>query len=121
MRYFILSVSADRESSPLRNTVLAHAGYGVIPANSAGLALDILSNRYVSAMVIANSISAVERRRLCSEGRRLGIPSVVLDQYQVVADHAHEVHVDPLDGPEVVLEALARTLQKASAKAKAAT
>ena len=117
MRSFILSVSADRHLTAIRNTVLAHAGYAVIPATSAQMAMQMLEQRKVSAMVIGNSISSAERRRLCVEGKKRGIPAVVLDQYEIVVDSSLEVHVDPLDGPEIVLEAVAKVLGKSNGKA----
>lgn len=111
MRSFILSVSADALSSPIRNAVLAHAGYAVIPVQTADDAFRVLSSRYVSAMVIGPSIPQIHRRTLCAEGKKLGVPSVVLDRYEHVADPRSEIHVNPLDGPEVVLEAVASVLK----------
>lgn len=107
MRSFILSVSSDRWLTPIRNTVLAHAGYGVIPSVSAETAIEVLSNRYVSAMVIGQSVSLRDRQRLCSEGRRQGVRAVVLDRHLRSADSTRELYVDPGDGPEVFLEAVA--------------
>src|SRR5438046_2224824 len=79
MRSFILSVSADRYLTAIRNTVLAHAGYAVIPATSVQMAMQMIEQRKVSAMVIGNTISSAERRHLCVEGKKRGIPAVVLD------------------------------------------
>jgi len=114
MRSFILSVSADRWLTPIRNTVLAHAGYAVIPAYTADAALQVLLNRHVSAMLIGQSIPVRDQRRLSSEGRRLGIPSVILDRSGQTADSTAELHVDPSDGPEAFLSAIASALQKRS-------
>ena len=113
MRSFILSVSSDRWLTPIRNTVLAHAGYAVIPSLSATTAMEVLLSRYVSAMVIGQSIPLRERQRLCSEGRRHGVPAVVLDR-DLQPDRDFEVHVDPSDGPEVFLSALAAVLARCS-------
>ncbi|HLJ30687.1 MAG TPA: hypothetical protein VKY85_28535 [Candidatus Angelobacter sp.] len=110
MRSFILSVSADRWLTPIRNTVLAHAGYAVIPSLSAEAAMQVLLNRRVSAMVIGHSIPPHDRQRLCSEGRRHGVPAVVLDRNTQVSDVAREIHVDPSDGPEAFLNAIAALL-----------
>jgi hypothetical protein len=110
MRSFILSVSADRWLTPIRNTVLAHAGYAVIPSLSAEAAMQVLLNRHVSAMVIGHSIPPHDRQRLCSEGRRHGVPAVVLDRNTQVSDVAREIHVDPSDGPEAFLNAIAALL-----------
>lgn len=112
MRSFILSVSADRWLTPIRNTVLAHAGYAVIPSLSAEAALEVLEHRHVSAMVIGQSIPARDRQRLCSEGRRYGIPAVVLDRNVEATDLAREIHIDPSDGPEAFLTAIATVLRK---------
>jgi hypothetical protein len=110
MRSFILSVSDDRWLTPIRNTVLAHAGYAVIPAYSADLAMDILTRRHVSVMVIGHSIAIPDRQRLASEGQKRGIPSVILDQNEGISRSRLEAHVNPLDGPEAVLEAIAAVL-----------
>ena len=111
MRSFILSVSADRWLTPIRNTVLAHAGYAVIPALTVEAAMDVLLNRHVSAMVIANTIPLGERRRLCSEAKKRGVPSVILDRGEGAPDTIVEMHVDPSEGPETLLSAVARALK----------
>lgn len=111
MRSFILSVSSDRWVTPIRNAVLAHAGYGVIPKSSADAAIEVLMSRRVSAMVIGQSISARDRQRLCSEGRRQGVPAVVLDRNMESSDPWRELHVDPSDGPEAFLDAVATVLR----------
>ncbi|MGZ4901010.1 MAG: hypothetical protein ACXV8X_15230, partial [Candidatus Angelobacter sp.] len=98
--------------APIRNAVLAHAGYGVIPVASVEAALQILRARHVCAIVIANSVPVLERRRVCSEGHNLRVPSVVLDPYEQSGDDASELHVNPLDGPEAFLDALASLMQR---------
>src|SRR5258708_25948959 len=67
MRPAILSLSAERVLSPIRNAVLAHAGYGVIPVSSVEAALKILRDRDACAIVIANSCPFPERRLVCSD------------------------------------------------------
>jgi hypothetical protein len=112
MRPAVLSISAERVLAPIRNAVLAHAGYGVIPVSSVEAALTILHARHVCAIVIANSVPVLERRRVCSEGHNLHVPSVVLDPYDQIPDDESELHVNPLDGPEAFLEALATLMQR---------
>jgi len=112
MRPAVLSISAERVLAPIRNAVLAHAGYGVIPVSSVDSALNVLRHRHVCAIVIANSVSLVDRRRVCSEGHDRHVPSVVLDPYDQVADDHAEMHVNPLDGPEVFLDVLATLMQR---------
>ena len=112
MRPAVLSISAERVLAPIRNAVLAHAGYGVIPVSSVEAALTILHARHVCAIVIANSVPILERRRVCSEGHNLHVPSVVLDPYDQSADDESELHVNPLDGPEAFLDALATLMQR---------
>ena len=56
MRPSVLSISAERVLAPIRNAVLAHAGYGVIPVSTVEAALKILRARHVCAIVIANSV-----------------------------------------------------------------
>src|SRR5882762_3185496 len=110
MRPAVLSISAEKVLAPIRNAVLAHAGYGVIPVTTIESALKILRGRHVCAMVIANTIPVTERRKLCSEGHSRKIPVVVLDPYEHVADEQSALHVNPLDGPEAFLDALASLL-----------
>lgn len=112
MRPAVLSISAERVLAPIRNAVLAHAGYGVIPVASVDTALKILRARHVCAIVIANSVPVNERRRVCSEGLNLHVPSVVLDPYDQSADDQSGLHVNPLDGPEAFLDALASLMQR---------
>ena len=111
MRPAVLSISAERVLAPIRNAVLAHAGYGVIPVASVESALKILRDRHVCAIVIANSISVSDRRLVCSEGNSRHVPSVVMDPYDQTPDQS-ELHVNPLDGPEVFLDALATLMQR---------
>jgi hypothetical protein len=98
--------------SPLRNAVLAHAGYGVIPATSFDSALDILRRRHVCVMVIGESMELRERRALCSEAHILGVPGLVLDSYAQAYEDDCLLHVNPLDGPEIFLDALAVLLRR---------
>jgi hypothetical protein len=112
MRPAILSISAERVLAPIRNAVLAHAGYGVIPVSTVDSALKVLRARHVCAIVIANTISLIDRRRVCTEGHSLHIPSVVLDPYDQITDDQAELHVNPLDGPEMFLDALASLMQR---------
>jgi hypothetical protein len=112
MRPSVLSISAERVLAPIRNAVLAHAGYGVIPVSSVEAALTILRVRHVCAIVIANSVPLLERRRVCSEGHSKHVPSVVLDPYDQRDEDESELHVNPLDGPEVFLDALASLMQR---------
>ncbi|HEY6305909.1 MAG TPA: hypothetical protein VI488_05540 [Candidatus Angelobacter sp.] len=112
MRPAVLSISTERVLAPIRNAVLAHAGYGVIPATTTESALRILRGRHVCVMVIARSVPAGERRVLCREGSQRGVPSVVLDPYEQVTDAGSGLHINPLDGPEVFLDALAALMQR---------
>jgi hypothetical protein len=112
MRPAILSISAERVLAPIRNAVLAHAGYGVIPVATVDSALQVLRERHVCAIVIANTVSLLDRRRVCSEGHIRHIPSVVMDPYDQTTDDQSELHVNPLDGPEVFLDALAALMQR---------
>jgi hypothetical protein len=112
MRPAVLSISAERVLAPIRNAVLAHAGYGVIPVSTADSALNVLRHRHVCAIVIGNAVSLTDRQRVCAEGQTLHVPSVVLDPYDLGTEDRAELHVNPLDGPEVFLDALAALLQR---------
>jgi len=112
MRPAILSIARERLVSPLRNAVLAHAGYGVIPATSFETALKILKRRHVCALVIGQSVEPRERRVLCSEAQKRGIPTMVMDPYGQQSEDSCELHVNPLDGPEMLLDALASLLRR---------
>jgi hypothetical protein len=112
MRLAVLSISTDKVLAPIRNAVLAHAGYGVIPVTNTESALKILRDRHVCAVIVGHSIPASERRILCSEAQSRGVPSVVLDPYEHVGDDKSELHINPLEGPEVFLDALASLMQR---------
>ncbi len=107
MRPAVLSISKEAVVAPIRNTVLAHAGYGVIPTSSTESALKILHGRHVCAIVVGHSISRKEQQQLCGEAERLGVPSVVMDPYEQLPTRRSELHINPLDGPEIFLDALA--------------
>lgn len=92
--------------------MLAHAGYGVIPATSFETALKILRRRRVSAIVIGQSVDQRECRVLCSEAHKLGVPSVIMDPYEQSTNGECEVHVNPLDDPETFLSTLAALLRR---------
>ncbi|PYP91502.1 MAG: hypothetical protein DMG65_07535 [Candidatus Angelobacter sp. Gp1-AA117] len=105
--FYVLSISDDPSTAPIRNTVLAHAGYGVIPVRNISIALEVMAARQVSIVVIGNSIPPHERMRVCTEALRRGIPSVVLDSRERGIDGPSTEHFNPLDGPEAFLEKLA--------------
>jgi hypothetical protein len=107
MQPAILSVARETLASPIRNAVLARAGYIVIPAFSAASALRILHQRHVCAMIIAHCVPGHDCRVLCSEGQRRGVPSVVLDPYEQMGSDWRELHISPLEGPQGFLDALA--------------
>ena len=106
MRPAVLSIAKERLASPTRNAVMAHAGYGVIPATSTATALDVLRRRRVCAMVVGPSMNEDERHLLCREAHRHGVPAVVLDPYSQPCDQDCDRCVNPLDGPEQLLRAL---------------
>lgn len=112
MRPAILSIARERLVSPLRNAVLAHAGYGVIPVTTFEAALKILKRRHVCALVIGQSMELRERKLLCSEAQKRGIPTMVMDAYGQPFEDTCELHVNPLDGPEMLLDALAALLKR---------
>jgi DNA-binding response OmpR family regulator len=103
----ILSVAVETAAEQTRNALLAHAGYHVIPADSLESALEALSSRHISAMVISHTLDSNECRALTGEARRRGVPLLVLDPYDHHPEDKMEIHVNPLDGPEVFLSALA--------------
>ena len=111
MRPAILSFSRETVLAPIRNAVLAHAGYGVIPVSSAAAALQILLTRHVCGVIIGQSISDHERHIICQQARILGVPAVVLDSFEIVDEDAAQAHVNPLDGPENFLNALAELVK----------
>jgi hypothetical protein len=111
MRPAILSFSREMVLSPIRNAVLAHAGYGVIPVSSADVAMQILGTRHVCGVIIGQSVSDYDRHVICQQARILGVPAVVLDSFEIVEEDAAQAHVNPLDGPENFLNALAELVK----------
>lgn len=107
MRPAVLSISTERVLAPIRNAVLAHAGYGVIPASSTEHALKVLRARHVCAIVVGNSVSRSDRGALRVEALRLGVSIIVVDPYELGSGDRSELHVNPLDGPEIFLKVLA--------------
>jgi hypothetical protein len=111
MRPAILSISREKVSSPIRNAVLAHAGYGVIPVSSAEAALQVLATRHVCGVIISPSITDNERHIICQYARKLSVPAVVLDPYESLHEDSEHAHVNPLDGPENFLNTLDAVLK----------
>ncbi len=111
MRPAILSVSREKVSSPIRNAVLAHAGYGVIPVTSAEAAMRILASRHVCGVIISPSISDNERHIICWQACCIGVPAVVLDPFEDLDEDLAQAHVNPLDGPEKFLNTLAAVVK----------
>ena len=111
MRPAILSFSQEKVLSPIRNAVLAHAGYGVIPVSSIDAAMRILTTRHVCAVIVGQAISDNERHIVCQQARLLGVPAVVLDPYELLHDDAAQAHANPLDGPENFLNTLATVVK----------
>jgi hypothetical protein len=107
MRPAILSFAREKVLSPIRNAVLAHAGYGVIPVTTADAAIQILSTSHICGVIIGHSISDNERHVICEKARLLGVPAIVLDPFEVLHDDAAQAHINPLDGPENFLNTLA--------------
>src|SRR5215467_7970176 len=106
MRHAILSITEERVAGAIRNTVLAHSGYGVIPATNARDALKILGSRHVCVMVIPISVPRDDQQMLCMEGKKRGVASVVLDPYGALNTSDREIHFNPLDGAEAFLKTL---------------
>jgi DNA-binding LacI/PurR family transcriptional regulator len=111
MRPAILSVSREKVSSPIRNAVLAHAGYAVIPVSNAEAALRVLDSRHVCGVIISPSISDHERHVICHLARSLHVPAVVLDPFENLDEDLAQAHVNPLDGPEKFLRTLAAVVK----------
>jgi hypothetical protein len=112
MRPAVLSISGERLNGPIRNTVLAHAGYAVIPALTAKSALTILRRRHVCVMVIASSISREDQQLLCSEARKRDVACVILDPYGELNGRRPELHFNPLDGPEALLQVISAAMRR---------
>ena len=110
MQPAVLSIASERLFSPTRNAVLARAGYRVIPAFSPQSALRILRRHGICAIIIGHCVPAGDCRRLCWEGQRRGIPSIVLDPYEQMGRDRFELHISPLEGPQGFLDVLATLL-----------
>lgn len=75
-------------------------------------ALKALRSRHVCAIVVDNAVLAGDRRTLCREANRLGVPVVVLDSYDEQPEEKSELHVNPLDDPEIFLDALSTLVMR---------
>ncbi|HEX7288681.1 MAG TPA: hypothetical protein VF532_21025 [Candidatus Angelobacter sp.] len=108
----VLSVANERALAQIRNAVLAHAGYDVIPAYSLEGALTALRDRCVGAMVISHTVRPSDLRALVQEAHQRKVPLLLLDPYDQFAQSQSELHVNPLDGPEVFLHAVAALIAR---------
>ena len=103
----ILSVAFSNERQAVaRNSVLAHAGYAVAPANSTARAFELLNFMEFHLVVLGHSIPTSERRLLVLEiPRKWGIPVLLVDAGDLDRLRA-EAHADNLDEPEDLLAAV---------------
>lgn len=108
----VLSVATERALAQIRNAVLAHAGYEVIPAYSLESALAALRDQRVSAMVISDTLGAGDLRALVQQAHQRKVPLLLLDPYDQFDQYQPELHINPLDGPEVFLHAVAALISK---------
>jgi DNA-binding NtrC family response regulator len=115
MNWTILSVSSHSATQITRNLILERAGYRVIGAGDLKEALQLFEEKDVDAVLLADSINAEYREELGTTLKRLkpAVPIVMLcnlgdsRRLRQIADE----QVETEDGPQSLLEALARALK----------
>ncbi|PYP87464.1 MAG: hypothetical protein DMG65_16945 [Candidatus Angelobacter sp. Gp1-AA117] len=115
MNWTILSISPHSATQITRNLILERAGYRVIAAGDLKEAVQRVKQTNVDAVVLADSMSAEYREQLGTTLKQLkpAVPIVMLCKMsdprslRQVADE--QVELD--EGPQSLLDALARVLQ----------
>jgi hypothetical protein len=102
----LLSVSSQRDVWPMRNTVLARAGYAVTPARSLEEELRRLDERRYAAAVLGHSFSADEKREFIAQAGRQNPVPVVCIALAVPCGCQADREIASQDGPERLLEAI---------------
>lgn len=116
MNWTILSVSPNSATQITRNLILERAGYRVIDAGDLKEALQLFEQRDVDAVLLADSINAEYREKLGTSLKRLrpAVPIVMLCKMsdpRTLRQIADE-QVESGDGPQSLLDALARVLTR---------
>ena len=112
----VLSVSQHSATQITRNLILERAGYRVLSTLDLKEAVRIFQNNEVHAVVLGDSISPENRRELCGNMKRLKPPVAIvmvckMNDSRALREMADE-QVEALEDPRVLLEALARVLQR---------
>jgi len=120
MNWTILSISPHSATQITRNLILERAGYRVIDAADVGEAVRLFEQRKVDAVVLAGSINAGSREQLGTVLKQLN-PEVPIVMFCKVGDsrglrQIADEHVESDEGPQSLLDALARVLRREQSK-----
>lgn len=110
----VLSVSQHSATQITRNLILERAGYRVLSTGDLKEAVQLFEKNEINAVVLGDSISPERRYQLGSSFKRLKPPVPIVmvcrvSDSRTLREMADE-HVDALDDPQFLLEALERVL-----------
>ncbi len=114
--YLILSVGLDPSLMRTRTTVLANAGYSVLPSFTTRDAFQIFTSHDIDLVIICHTISKEERAQLIASMKRRNkrTPIISLHSDGEAKEELVDGYVHSLDGPEALLSCVLQVLEKSS-------
>jgi DNA-binding response OmpR family regulator len=106
----ILSVSSNRVLSQTRNTVLAHAGYAVRPSSTVEATLAALAKQDFDLILIGHTLKYPQQKELIQRIRKLSKAPVLVVGHGVQEEVGANAYVEGIDGPERLLDTIAKLL-----------
>lgn len=116
MSVTVLSVSQHSAAQITRNLILEQAGYRVLSTGDLKEAIHLFENNEVHAVVLGGSVSPERRYELGQNFRRVKplVPIVMvcrIGDSRALREIA-DAHLEALDDPKSLLEALERVLER---------
>ena len=111
MRKTLLSVGTNHSLLGIRNSVLASAGYSVIPAKSCAQAERLIASRPLDAVIVGHSLSRSLAERIVETAKRKQLPVIVLhvNPYEASLPRA-DANLCGLDGAAQITNVLSELL-----------
>ena len=115
-QYLLLSVGLDPSLMRIRTTVLANAGYSVLPSFTSRDAFQIFTSHDIDLVILCHTIPEEEKVKLISfmkqENKRT--PLICIHANGEAPNKLVDGYIHNLDGPEALLARVAQVLVKSS-------
>jgi DNA-binding response OmpR family regulator len=115
-QYLILSVGLDPSLMKTRTTLLANAGYSVLPSFTIRDAFQIFTSHDIDMVILCHTIPKEDKIQLIASIRERNkrTPVISLHADGEPKDEPVDRYVHSLDGPEAFLSCVAQVLAKSS-------